>query len=296
MPMKMRLEPKVLGLLEGSIDIHIHSNPDIYTRILSDVDLGRQAKEVGMRAILVKNHFVNTADRAKLATDEADFPVFGGMALNLTMGGLNKHAVDYALKMDAKIIWLPTVHADIFLGNKAHVANLAVALGDDLVGLKVINGDGSVKEEMLPILDLIAKHDCVLGTGHVSKPEAKAVVREAAKRGVKKICVTHPLATFVNYTAEDMKEFLDLGATWVEHCFNDTTRQVAHPIKIRDIYEAIEAIGPEHTILSTDSGQWLNPIPVQQMAIYIKEMLNLGVSEQGIRTMVSDNPAKFLGI
>lgn len=294
--MRLRFEPKVLGLLEGSIDIHIHSAPDIYTRILSDVDLGRQAKEVGMQAILVKNHFVNTADRARLAADEADFPVFGGMALNLTMGGLNHHAVDYALKMGAKIIWMPTVHAAEFLGNKSHVANLAAALGDDLVGLRVTNEDGSLKEELFPILDLIAKYDSALGTGHVSKAEAMAVVREAAKRGVKKICVTHPLATFVNYTVEDMKEFLDLGATWLEHCFNDVTRQVAHPIKIRDIYEAIEAIGADYTIMSTDSGQWLNPIPVQQMAIYIKEMLNLGISEPAIRKMVTDNPAKMLGL
>ncbi|MHB1159562.1 MAG: DUF6282 family protein [Chloroflexota bacterium] len=294
--MRLRFEPRVLGLLEGSIDIHIHSAPDIYSRILNDVELGRQAKEMGMRAILVKNHFVQTADRAQLASVEADFPVFGGVALNHTMGGLNPHAVEYSLKMGAKIVWLPTVHAREFLANKSHVANLAAALNDTIQGLEVVNPDGSVKEELYPIFDLIIRYDAVLSTGHVSKREAKAVVREAARRGVKKIIVTHPLATFVNYTLEEMKEMLELGATYLEHVYNDVTRQVAHPIKIRDLYEALAAIGPEHSIMSTDAGQWLNPIPVQQMGIYIKDMLNLGLPEQAIRTMVADNPARIVDL
>jgi len=100
--MKFRFEKNVLDLLEGSIDIHIHSAPDVYPRLLNDVELAFSAKENGMRAILVKNHYFETAGRAQLATDVADFPVFGGIALNLTNGGLNKHAVKMALKMGAK--------------------------------------------------------------------------------------------------------------------------------------------------------------------------------------------------
>lgn len=294
--MKLGFESKVLDLLQGSIDLHIHSAPDIYCRILSDMELARQAKAVGMRAILVKNHFVETAGRATLASAEADFPVFGGMAMNYTMGGLNWHAVDFALKMGAKIIWAPTVHAKEFLGNKSHVANLAVALGDVAEGIYLLNDDGSLKEELYPIIDRVAKADVMLGTGHVSKAEARVLVREAAKRGVKKIVVTHPLASFVDYSVGDMKEMLDLGATWLEHVYNDTTRQVAHPITVKAFYEGIAAIGAQHCLLSTDSGQWLNPIPVQQMGITIKDALGLGFSPADVRTMVSDNPAKALGI
>jgi hypothetical protein len=48
--------------------------------------------------------------------------------------------------------------------------------------------------------------------------------------------------------------------------------------------------------MSTDSGQWLNPLPAQQMGIYIKDMLNFGLDERDVRTMVSDNPAHMLGM
>lgn len=294
--MKLGFQTKVLGLLEGSIDLHIHSAPDIYPRILTDIELGRQAKEIGMRAILVKNHFVETVGRAQLATEEAGFPVFGGMAMNYPMGGLNFHAVDFALKLGAKVIWMPTIHSREFVKNKSHVKNLAAALTDDMQGIYLLNEDGTLKEELFPIIDLVAKHDVMLATGHVSIPEARAVVREAARRGAKKIIVTHPLATFVGYSIADQKEMLDMGATYLEHTYNDATRQVGHPIKISDISDAVKAIGAEHCILSTDSGQWLNPIPVQQMGICITDMLNLGLSEQEIRTMVADNPARALSL
>jgi hypothetical protein len=93
-----------------------------------------------------------------------------------------------------------------------------------------------------------------------------------------------------------MEEILDLGANWLEHVFNDTTRQVSHPITREALFTGIKAIGADHCIMSTDSGQWLNPVPAQQMGIYIQDMLNFGFSERDIRTMVSDNPSAMLGL
>jgi hypothetical protein len=180
--------------------------------------------------------------------------------------------------------------------SKSHVANLAGELGDDLKGITILNKDGSLNEALYPIFKLIAAKGAILATGHVTKKEAKIAVCEAARVGVKKIVVTHPLASFVNYSAKDMREILDLGATYLEHVFNDTTRQVSHPIERKALYEGIKSIGAKHCIMSTDSGQWLNPVPVQQMGIYINDMLRLGLSANQIRTMVAKNPAKALGL
>jgi predicted TIM-barrel fold metal-dependent hydrolase len=292
----LRFENRVRKLLDGSIDVHIHSAPDIFPRILNDVELALMAKQEGMRAILVKSHVVITADRAEVASQQADFPVFGAIALNLPVGGLNLEAVEVALKLGAKEVWMPTIHAKHFSAQKDHVPTLATAVKDGLEGIYLLNRDGSLKEELRPILKKIAEYDVALGTGHVTKQEAMTVVEEAAKAGVKKIILTHPLATFVNYSVEDMKEALNKGVVFIEHVYNDVTRQVAFPITREKIAEAIRGIGAEHTILSTDSGQWLNPVPVQQMGIYIKDMLDLGISEKEVRTMVSTNPARMLGL
>jgi hypothetical protein len=294
--MRLRFVEPVMRLLEGAIDIHIHSAPDVYPRILNDIELANQAKEMGMRAILIKNHFTETAGRAQLASAAADFPVFGGIALNLSVGGLNPHAVRAALKLGAKAVWMPTLHSQKFVANKSHVANLAGEIGEDLRGLWVLNEDGTLAETLPSIFDLIIEHDSSLATGHLSREEARVVVKEAANRGVKKIVVTHPLASFVDYSVDDMKEILDLGANWLEHTFNDTTRQVGHPISREKLFSGIQAIGAQYCIMSTDSGQWLNPVPAQQMGIYIQDMLNFGFSEQDIRIMVTDNPVKMLGL
>jgi len=94
------------------------------------------------------------------------------------------------------------------------VANLATEIGADVQGLTLTHEDGTLREELYEIFDLIKEADAILATGHVTKEEAKVAVREAAKRGVKKIVVTHPAATFVHYSVADMKEILDLGATY----------------------------------------------------------------------------------
>ena len=292
----LKFEKRVQKLLEGSIDVHIHSSPDIFPRIMNDVDLALMAKQEGMRAILIKNHVVPTAGRAEIASQVAGFPVFGAIALNLPVGGLNLEAVEVALKMGAKEVWMPTIHASHYVAQKDHVPTLAKAVKADMKGLYLLNQDGSLKEELYPIFKKIAEYDVALGTGHVTPKESKVVIREAAKSGVKKIIVTHPLASFIEFSNEDMKEALDSGALFLEHVFNDVTRQVAHPITQRNLADAIRAIGAKHCIMSTDSGQWLNPIPAQSMGIYIKDMLDLGISEDDVRTMVSTNPARMLGL
>jgi predicted TIM-barrel fold metal-dependent hydrolase len=263
---------------------------------MNDVELALTAKQEGMRAILIKSHVALTSDRAEIASQQADFPVFGAIALNLPVGGLNLHAVEVALKLGAKEVWLPTIHASHYVAQKDHVPTLAKEVKDDIKGIYLLNEDGTLKEELYPIIKKIAEYDVVLGTGHITVKESKVVVREAAKVGVKKIVVTHPLASFINFTNEDMKEVLDNGAMFLEHVFNDVTRQVAHPITQKKIADAIQVIGARHIVMSTDSGQWLNPIPAQSMGIYIKDMLDWGISEEDVRMMVSKNPARMLGL
>ena len=93
----------------------------------------------------------------------------------------------------------------------------------------------------------------------MTKEEAKIAVREAAKRGVKKILITHPAATFVHYSVDDMKETLDLGATFLEHTWNDVTRQVSYPLEIPVLFDVIKAVGAAHCIMSTMRGSGSTP-------------------------------------
>jgi hypothetical protein len=289
-------EKKAKDLIKGALDFHIHTGPDIYPRLVNDIEVARQAKKAGMRAVLIKSHATITADRAQLAQFVTGFPVFGGVALNWHVGGLNKYAVECAAKMGAKEVWMPTTHTANYLKYVDHVPMFAKAMPKDVKGITILKKGGALVAEIAPILEVIAKNDMILATGHLSPAEGIALIREAKKAGVGKIVVTHPAASFVNYSLDQMRGALNAGATCLEHVFNDCTPQVADPLPPSVLGDAIKAIGPEHCIMSTDSGQVVNPPPVKVMTRYIQEMLEYGFSEKSIRMMTAKNPARILGL
>jgi hypothetical protein len=289
-------EKRARALLRGAIDFHIHTGPDIYPRRINDLEAARQAKKAGMRAILIKSHATHTADRAQMAGLVAGFPVFGGVALNWHLGGLNKFAVECAAKLGAKQVWMPTTHTANYLKYVNHVPMFARAMPKDVKGIRILRKDGGLVEAIGPILEIVARHDLILATGHLAPREGIALIREAKKAGVKKIVVTHPTASFVNYSLDEMRQALQEGATFLEHVFNDCTPQVAKPLPPSALGDAIKAVGPEHCIMSTDSGQVVNPPPVKVMIRYIQEMLAYGFPEKAIRTMTAKNPAAILAL
>jgi hypothetical protein len=296
MAAKSSLEKQVKELLRGAIDFHIHTGPDIYPRLLNDIEVARQAKRAGMKAILIKSHATITGDRAQIAQGVTGFSVFGGLALNWHVGGLNKYAVECAAKFGVKQVWMPTTHAAHYLKYVDHVPMFAKSMPKDIKGISIIRGDGSLVPELGPILEIIAKNGMIVATGHVSPEEGLALITESRKAGIDKIIVTHPVASFVNYSLDQMREALSRGATYLEHVFNDCTPQVANPLPPSALGDAIRAVGPKYCIMSTDSGQVVNPPPVKVMAWYIKEMLQYGISPKDVRTMTATNPGRILGL
>src|SRR6187431_322226 len=103
----------VASILEGGVDLHIHTGPSPFPRRIDVVDAARQARSVGMKAIVAKSHHHATViDVLALrhhGLDEIDIAVYGGIALNSAVGGLNPHAVDQALKMGGRAVWFPTI-------------------------------------------------------------------------------------------------------------------------------------------------------------------------------------------
>ncbi|MEW6660885.1 MAG: DUF6282 family protein [Bacillota bacterium] len=289
-------EKQAEELLQGAIDMHVHTAPDVFPRLLNDIEAAEQAKEAGMAGILIKSHVTVTADRAQTAGQAAGVQVFGGVALNLPVGGINPHAVEIAIRLGAKKVWMPTIHAAEFLSRQGDVPMLQSILRPGLLGLTVLADDGSVLPEVDEVLDLAAKNGLAVGTGHLSVKESMVLVSRAKALGVKNIVVTHPLATFVNFSISELKEILEKGATMLEHNFNDMTPVVAHPIQPLWFAQAIKATGAAACIMCSDGGQAENPRPVEMLRRFIRLMLRQGISEKEIKLMVCDNPARVLNL
>lgn len=272
-------------VLDGLIDMHIHTAPDIKPRFADDIDITRAAKQAGMRAILIKSHKTITADRAAIAEKVVGgIRVFGGLALNEFVGGLNPAAVEVALKMGAKEIWMPTRSA----------ANNRAADGK-LGGIYLLDDEGRLSPEVHPILELIHEYDAILATGHISVKESMALIDLAKKKGLRKILVTHPEAHFTWWDVPLQEQVAGEGV-FFERCYVDTTPTMNETVSIAQIADHIRRIGVESTVISTDFGQAASPAPVEGMRTYLSKLMQEGFSYQDLSRMAGDNPAYLLGL
>jgi hypothetical protein len=269
--------------LTGLIDTHIHAAPDVRPRVINDVEASRQAAEAGMRAIVFKSHVTCTADRATIAeTVVPGVHVFGSVTLNEAVGGLNPVAVEAALNLGAKVVWMPTISA------RNHITRFE---GRPPSGISLVTDGGELQPVLSDIFDLVKQHDAILGTAHVSMPEIVALVREARAAGVAKVVVTHPEVPWVDVPVDVQEELRDLGAAF-ERCYVSSIDGVP----FARIVAEIRRVGPESTVLATDFGKSPLAPPVDGMRAYVAALLAEGFSQRDIQLMAGENPSRLLGL
>jgi hypothetical protein len=284
-------------LLKGVIDFHCHSGPDVLGRSINDFELVRQAKAAGMRAIVLKNHYTMTADRAQLAMQEiGGIEVFGGITLNLSVGGLNAEAVRKMVQMDGRrgrIVWLPTYDGEAQVRQS----------GENRPFVAVVK-DGKPVPEMDEILALIAQHNLIFETGHSAADESLVLIAAARKLGISKIIVTHALSVPGGATDDQVKQMADMGATiectWLAQLSAAQTQPARggaqKQITVAEYARVIRLIGAEHVLISSDMGQMQNPPHVKAMRSFILALKDQGLSDEQIDLVARKNPAKLLGL
>ncbi len=290
-----------LELLKGAIDIHVHSGPDLYPRIQDHVELALAAREAGLRALVIKSHNFPTAAHA-IATSKAvpGIDIFGGIALNLHVGGLNPIAVEAALKYGARQVWFPTVdavnHAALTGGEVGqHGKGLVVAGGLSQYTraqprIRVLDENDALVPAIHEILRLVAESKVILNVGHTSYEEMHRLVLAARSAGVRKIVVDHPF--FSRLTLEQQENLAAAGAL-----INYTAGELLPRwwrVSVEDFAAGIRRIGVARLVISSDAGQIHNPPPVEASRIAVQLLLEEGFSSEEIRTMLDTNPAKLL--
>ena len=280
--------------LDGAIDLHVHTAPDVYPRSLDDRELVRAAEHARMRAILLKSHHTLTADRATLAAQDVSLPVFGGLALNLTVGGLNPAAVETAIAFGARQIWMPTIHAQHCLTYASQEMFQAEAR-KGYAGLSIFNADGAPIPALLPILELIRDADIALGTGHLAPAESLALLQYARDLGLKRLLVTHPLMSFTRFTTAQLEQAVALGA------FLEFDALSCHPnwpqaMPADATAAAIQHVGPEHCVIASDGGQAANPTAPNMLLDFAHRLAAAGLPADAFPTLMHDNPAYLLDL
>jgi len=228
--------------------------------------------------------------------------VYAAIALNRGVGGVNPAAVELAMDTGAKLVWLPTLDAS----NHARAFGGAGTYGFKAMTLdfkrpstfdqtySVLNANGKLTAETKEVIDIVHAYEAILATGHLSKAEILAVADYALSRGLKRLLITHPEYTVPDL---DLDTMIDLGkrGVYMEFCAANVFPIIAKMTLVQ-MKEIIEAVGPEHAIISSDAGQPFHPSPPEMLRSYVQGLHEKGLSEQAIRTMCIDNPRFLLNL
>lgn len=271
--------------LAGAIDIHVHSLPDDRDRSVDGLEAAIMARAHGMRAIVLKNHYESTAGLVYMVRKQVPgIDVFGGIDLDLTVGGMNPAAVEHMTRVTGgfgRFVWMSTFDAE----NQ-------VRFSKENRPFVSVSRDGQLLQATKDVIAVIARHQLVLATGHVTPTEGLTILREAKRQGVQQMVVTHAMNTPVSMTVAEMQEAAKAGA-FIEFV-GGTMLSSDAPARVARFADAIRMIGPEFCILSSDLGQKGNPLPADGFAAFLLALKARGFSDQEIDRMAKQNPATLL--
>jgi hypothetical protein len=274
-------------VLRGAIDIHVHSDPDNVPRSIDGIEVAKLARSKGMRGIVLKNHYDPTAGLAFLARKEAPgLEVFGGIDLNLTVGGMNAAAVEHLTQVAGgwgRVVWMSTFDAE----NQVRYSR------DNRPFVSVAR-NGELLPDTKTVITAIARHGLVLATGHVSAEEALLLLREGRRQGVEHMVVTHAMNPPVLMDVPHMQEAARQGA-FIEFVGGSLTTADA-ATRIERMADAIRAVGPQFCILSSDLGQKGNALPPDGFAAFIQALGRKGFTGPELDRMSKQNPAQVLAL
>src|SRR5947207_6069723 len=275
-------------LLMGTIDIHVHSDPDDRPRSIDAIDVAKLARARGMRGIVLKNHYDPTAGLASIVRKEVPgIEVFGGIDLNLTVGGMNAAAVEHMTQVTGgfgRLVWMSTFDAE----NQ-------VRYSKENRPFVRVSKDGQLVQEAKDVIAVIAKHpQLVLATGHVSPDEGLMLVREGRRQGVRHMVVTHAMQAPVLMNVAQMQEAAKEGA-FIEFVSGSIAGRGGQA-KVDAYADAIYKVGAESCILASDLGQKGNALPPDGLAAFIDALRARGMTAAQIDLIARRNPAQLLDL
>ncbi|MHB8194328.1 MAG: DUF6282 family protein [Bellilinea sp.] len=283
--------------IRGAFDIHFHPAPCLFPRRATDYEIAEAASLAGFAGLVLKCHHESTVSRASIL--KSHFPhmhIFGGIVLNRYVGGYNPKAVEAALALGGKEVWLPTIdaayHAKVH-GSTGKYDVQDSGRVDTFQGLSAVEGD-HLTREAAEIFQMVAQANIILGTSHQSYEELKIIIREAHQLGVKKILLTHPFFKVPGLTLEQVQELVGMGAI-AEFGYCTISPMWAYS-NIEKMAQAIRTLDAKNCVLISDAGQRHNPMPSEALFLFAQGLFEKGISKEEIDTMIRINPARLLNV
>jgi hypothetical protein len=200
-------------VISGVADLHVHGAPSLVERHGLDHEVLGAHGTVGVDFAVLKAHEGSTVERAVLAarTDEtAGVEVVGGIVLNSPVGGANPDAVEVAARLGGRVVWMPTVSAPAHIASSSS-PELSVHRNLAFRQVDVVDDAGALLPAWRDVLDVVAAHDLVLASGHLTCAQSLVLFRAAKAAGVTRMLLNHPRMPFLQWDDAAAPEFARLG-------------------------------------------------------------------------------------
>ncbi len=296
-------------LLQGAYDVHMHAYPEFSNEVvvrMGNEEVARAARDAGMGGIILKSHFWPTTFMAdvinkKFAAEENNpnpaFRAIGSITLNASSGGIEPWAAEAAIKMDARMVWMPTWSAaNDIEGKKVSEYISAFVPSFDKYrktgGVAILDANGGLIPNVREVLEVCKAADVAVATGHITWKESLALANAAKDMGFKKLVFTHPDSTTIGASLDVIKQMSDLGA-YIELCALGLT-SIYHRITTKEMGDIVRTVGAKKCVLSSDYfHEWAAPLP-EQIRMIINSLLFAGVSFDDMRLIAKENAAWLL--
>ena len=272
------MNDEIESLLNGSIDLHVHSGPDTKTMRMDAMETARSAYEAGMAGFVLKsNDYLTTPLTYTLSQIYPGLAMYGSISLNSAVGGINPEAVSKAAELGTSFVWMPTTSAN-FLTSKTKPEE----------GIKILDTQGKLTRDTIEVVDVIQSHNMTLMSGCISPSETIELFTYAKVRGLEKIVVNHP----EHFSDKQMKKLLKLGA-YLEYTFL-SCMPFTSKMSPQELASNISKTGLQRSILTTSFGRSSNPPPSEGMRMAIVALLESGMPPENISTLIKDNPSRLV--
>ena len=297
------------ALLEGAVDTHCHAGPCIYGKDYDEVETARMMRNARYRGVLFKQHLLG-ANRIKFIRDAVPgIEIFGGVALNHYVGGLNPFAVASCIIFGGKEVKFPNIHSAHHIktfGTPTYASipptggvSMEKRLAQMVKGIEILDEDGNLIPVVGDILSLIAEADIGVETGHLSPKECFALIREARKMGITKVWQTHGnWWKLYQFSPTQLVELADEGAM-IEVTSNFALASSASDVSSQGAEytaEIIRTVGPNRCVMASDFGTVGRFNAVEGLRVFAHTMMRYGIKREEIDMMIKENPSRLLGL
>lgn len=266
-------------------DSHVHAAPDVLGRIGDDADIATAFALADFSGFVLKAHYESTVGRAHAASRQTGQTIYGGIALNQHCGGVNPAAVAAALSSGGRVVWMPT--ADAHTQRTAGLPRLChqePRLPTRAYAVPPVDPNAAENTEL--VLALVADHDAVLATGHLSDLECRWLSERARYYGIERLMFTHPSYTVPGLSPADVRTLVETGGYAEITAYQLLHQPGCSPTLLARVAEA----AGDKLVLSSDAGQPDSPMPPEALLMLIDVLAAEGLDRGWLESAASTTP------